>query len=79
MRMSKPGFCALSSSAELKLTWQHRNRPLAFTPKVASQSASLVSSAAAFLLMPALFTAMCRPPSCSMTVSTILSHIAATT
>lgn len=57
------------------LTWQQRKTPLVLRSKVRSQSSSLQSSAAAFLLMPALLTAICRPPSPATTVSTILHHI----
>ena len=42
--------------------------------KVMSHSSSGVSSAALFLLTPALFTAMSSAPSRSTTVSTILLH-----
>mmetsp|Transcript_954 Transcript_954/g.2878 ORF Transcript_954/g.2878 Transcript_954/m.2878 type:complete len:283 (-) Transcript_954:680-1528(-) len=51
--------------------WQHMKTPRVLTPNVASNSAIGVSSAAEFLLMPALLTATCKPPSRSTAVATI--------
>ena len=61
------GTCTLAGG-----TWQHRNRPLVFTLNVRSHSCSGVSSAALFLLTPALFTAMSSPPSAATVSATIL-------
>ena len=49
--------------------WQHMKTPRVLTPNVASNSAIGVSSAAEFLLMPALLIATCNPPSRSTAVA----------
>merc|ERR1719408_372870 len=51
--------------------WQHANTPRVLSANVRSQSESGVSSAAEFLLTPALFTAMSSWPHRDTTASTI--------
>mmetsp|Transcript_312 Transcript_312/g.866 ORF Transcript_312/g.866 Transcript_312/m.866 type:complete len:274 (+) Transcript_312:94-915(+) len=60
----------------LASAWQQRKTPRVLRSKVRSQSARGVSSAAEFLLTPALFTAMSSAPHASTTRATMASMAA---